>query len=227
MIGFMAINKMMAVKKWVAVTMLGLVLAGCQTTNPYTGEQQASKSTAYGIGGVLAGAAIGAIADGSKGAVKGAIIGGVTGTGYGHYLDRQEAVLREELEGTGVQVSRQGEELKLILPSNITFDSSRSDIKSSFYPILSSVAKVFDEFDQNLIEVIGYTDSTGGDRINIPLSEARAENVASYLVFQGVISERIVAFGRGSAYPVASNATAAGRAKNRRVEINLLPVLQR
>ena len=217
----------MTIKQLIAVTMLGVLLAGCQTTNPYTGEQQASKSTKYGLGGVLAGAAIGALADGSNGALKGAIIGGVAGTGYGYYLDQQEAALRAELEGTGVQVYRQGEELKLILPSKITFDSSRSDIKSSFYPILTSVAKVFEEFDQNLIEVIGYTDSTGGDRINIPLSEARAENVASYLAFQGVKRDRIMAFGRGSSYPVASNTTATGRAKNRRVEINLLPPLQR
>ncbi len=211
----------------VATLLMGALLAGCQTTNPYTGEQQASKSTKYGLGGVLAGAAIGAIADGGDGALKGAIIGGAAGAGYGHYLDRQETVLRAELQGTGVQVYRQGDELKLIMPSNITFDSSKSDIKSAFYPVLGSVSKVFKEYDRNVIEVVGYTDSTGGDKINVPLSQDRADSVANYIAFQGVSGDRIAAYGRGSADPIASNKTVEGRAKNRRVEINLLPAPQR
>lgn len=219
----------MQLRKFFAVTtlLMSALLAGCQTTNPYTGEQQASKSTKYGLGGVLAGAAIGAIADGGDGALKGALIGGAAGAGYGHYLDRQEMALRAELQGTGVQVYRQGDELKLIMPSNITFDSGRSDIKSAFYPVLGSVAKVFREYDRNLIEVVGYTDSTGGDKINLPLSRARADSVANYIAFQGVSGSRITAYGRGSLDPIASNDTATGRAQNRRVEINLRPVPQR
>ena len=208
------------------VLIMSTLLAGCQTINPYTGEQEASKSTKYGLGGVLTGAALGALVDGKDGALKGAIIGGAAGAGYGNYLDQQEAVLRAELEGTGVQVYRQGDYLKLIMPSNITFDSSRSDIKAAFYPVLSSVAKVFKEYDQNLIKVVGYTDSTGGDKINIPLSKKRADSVANFLIFQGVPAQRMYAAGRGSADPIASNSTKAGRAKNRRVEINLLPPRQ-
>ncbi|WP_257293987.1 OmpA family protein [Endozoicomonas sp. YOMI1] len=223
----MPLKKLFAVATLLTGTLIGSLLAGCQTTNPYSGEQQASKSTRYGLGGVLAGAAIGAIADGGDGALKGAIIGGAAGAGYGHYLDRQETALRAELQGTGVQVYRQGDELKLIMPSNITFDSSKSDIKSAFYPVLGSVSKVFREYDRNMIEVVGYTDSTGGDKINVPLSQGRADSVANYIAFQGVSGDRIVAYGRGSAEPVASNKTVEGRAKNRRVEINLLPVQPR
>lgn len=223
----MPLNKLFTVAALLMGTLMGSLLTGCQTTNPYTGEQQASKSTKYGLGGVLAGAAIGAIADGGDGALKGAIIGGAAGAGYGHYMDRQERVLRAELQGTGVQVYRQGDQLKLIMPSNITFDSSKSDIKSAFYPVLGSVAKVFREYDRNLIEVVGYTDSTGGDKINVPLSQDRADSVANYIAFQGVSGDRIFAYGRGSADPVASNTTVEGRAQNRRVEINLLPVQQR
>ena len=108
--------------------------------------------------------------------------------------------------------------------SNITFDSGKSDIKSAFYPVLGSVSKVFKEYDRNLIEVIGYTDSTGGDKINMPLSQDRADSVANYIAFQGVGGKRITAYGRSSSDPIASNKTVEGRAKNRRVEINILPI---
>ena len=217
----------MQFKRVCTVILIGVVLAGCQTTNPYTGEEQASKSTKYGIGGALAGAAIGAIADGGRGALTGAAIGGAAGLGYGHYTDQQEAKLRAELQGTGVQVYRRGDDLHLVMPSNITFDTSRSDIKGSFYPVLGSVSKVFREFDKNLIEVVGYTDSTGGDEINVPLSQARADSVANYIQHQGVSQTRVTSIGRGAQNPLGDNKTAEGRAQNRRVEINLRPVPQR
>ena len=210
----------------VATIFSGALLAGCQTTNPYTGQQETSKSTTYGLGGVLAGAAIGALANGKNGAIAGAVIGGAAGAGYGNYLDRQEAALRAQLQNTGVQVYRDGDQLKLIMPSNITFASNSSDINSAFYPVLGSVAKVFKEFNRNLIQVVGYTDSTGGPDINLPLSQARADSVANYLIFQGISSTRITAFGRGAQDPIASNSTPEGRAMNRRVEINLLPIPQ-
>ncbi|MGB0360538.1 MAG: OmpA family protein, partial [Endozoicomonas sp.] len=216
----------MLIKQLFVISVL-IMIAGCQTTDPYTGQQEINKSSKYGLGGVLAGAALGALADGKDGALKGAMIGGATGAGYGYYLDRQETALRQELNSTGVQVYRQGDQLSLIMPSNITFDSSRSEIKSAFYPVLGSVAKVFKEYDRNLIEIIGYTDSTGGDKINLPLSQERAKSVADYLIFQRVPATRITAFGHGSQDPIASNSNASGRAQNRRVEINLLPIAQR
>ena len=145
----------MQLKKVIAVAVMGVALAGCQTTNPYTGQEEASKTTKYGLGGVLAGAAIGALADGGEGAWKGALIGGAAGASYGHYTDQQEAKLRSQLQGTGVQVKRVGNDLTLIMPGSITFETSRSDIKSSFYHVLGSVAKVFKEYDQNIIQVPG------------------------------------------------------------------------
>ena len=217
----------MQFRKALAVAFLGLALAGCQTTNPYTGQQETSKSTKYGIGGALAGAALGALADGGDGALKGAVIGAAAGAGYGHYTDRQEAQLRQQLQGTGVQIYRQGNDLKLIMPSNITFDSSKSDIKSSFYPVLGSVAKVFNQYDKNLIEVVGYTDSTGGDKINLPLSQQRADSVSNYLKYQGVSATRMTAYGRGAMDPIGDNKVKEGRAMNRRVEINLRPAPQK
>ena len=200
-----------------------VVISGCQTTDPYTGEQQVNKTAKYGGIGALAGAVIGGIADGGEGALKGAAIGGAAGAGYGYYTDRQEAKLRQELQGTGVQVYRQGNDIQLIMPSNITFDSSQSAIKSSFYSVLGSVGKVFKEFDKNTIEVVGYTDSSGNPSINVPLSYERAKSVGDYLETQGVPAGRISIKGEGAKNPIADNKTKQGRAQNRRVEINLRP----
>lgn len=212
-----------SLRNTVPLLFVAVFMAGCQTTDPYTGEQKTQNTAKYAGLGALAGAVIGGIADGSDGALKGAAIGGAAGAGYGYYTDQQEARLRQELQGTGVQVSRQGDNIKLIMPSNITFDSSQSAVKASFYPVLGSVAKVMKEFNNNLIEVRGYTDSTGGPAINNPLSQSRAESVAKYLVAQGVPASRMSIYGMGSANSIGDNATQAGRALNRRVEIDLIP----
>ena len=213
---------MMNVKKLSALAVI-LLIAGCQTTDPYTGEQKVNKTSKYAGAGALAGAVIGGIVDGGEGALKGAAIGGAAGGGYGYYVDKQEAKLRTELQNTGVQVARQGDNLQLIMPSKITFDTSKATIKQDFRPVLDSVAKVFKEFDKNQIEIVGHTDSSGGDKINIPLSNDRAQNVAIYLQQLGVPASRIKAVGKGSSQPVGSNNTPEGKAANRRVEINLLP----
>ncbi|MAC98844.1 MULTISPECIES: OmpA family protein [Pseudomonas] len=201
-----------------------LMIAGC-TNNPYTGEEQAGKSATYGGIGALAGAAIGAATsssdDRAKGALIGAAVGGAAGGGYGYYVDKQEQRLRQELTGTGVQVIRNGDTLQLVMPGNITFASGSSDIASSFYPTLNSLVKVFKEFDQNGINIVGHTDSTGSQELNMRLSRERATSVASYLSGQGVSGARISSAGVGPSQPIASNATEAGRAQNRRVEITL------
>ena len=200
------------------------MIAGC-TNNPYTGEEQAGKSATYGGIGALAGAAIGAATsssdDRAKGALIGAAVGGAAGGGYGYYVDKQEQRLRQELTGTGVQVIRNGDTLQLVMPGNITFASGSSDIASSFYPTLNSLVKVFKEFDQNGINIVGHTDSTGSQELNMRLSRERATSVASYLSGQGVSGARISSAGVGPSQPIASNATEAGRAQNRRVEITL------
>ena len=215
-------------KKMLAVAVMGAVLAGCKSTNPYTGEEETSKSAKYGIGGALAGAAVGAIADGGEGAWKGALVGAAAGTGYGYYADKQEARLKSELAGTGVQVNRdpRDDTLTLIMPGHVTFETSKSDIKASFYPVLGSVAKIFQEFDENLIEIIGYTDSSGSDSINYPLSQSRADSVLQYLKGQGISATRMTAVGKGPQNPIGDNKTKEGKALNRRVEINLRPVPQ-
>ena len=160
----------------------------------------------------------------TKGALIGATVGGAAGAGYGYYVDQQEARLRQELSGTGVQVIRNGDNLQLVMPGNITFASNSSDVSSSFYPTLNSLVKVFKEYDKNGIDIIGHTDSTGGMDLNMRLSQERAGSVASYLTGQGVAGSRISSRGAGPNQPIASNDTQAGRAQNRRVEINLRPL---
>lgn len=210
-----------------AATAVMAVLAGC-TTNPYTGESQAGKAGIYGGIGAATGAVIGAATsskkDRAKGALIGAAVGGAAGGGYGYYVDTQEAKLRQTLQGTGVQVQRNGDDLKLIMPGNITFASNSADISSSFYPTLNSLVLVFKEFDKNGVSIVGHTDSTGSQALNQSLSQRRAQSVADYLSGNGVAAQRISAYGAGPSQPIASNATDAGRAQNRRVEINLRPL---
>ena len=217
----------MKLKVLVAAVTCVALLAGC-TNNPYTGEREAGKAGVYGGGGAAAGALIGAATSSSKdrgkGALIGAVVGGAAAAGYGYYVDRQEQRLRQELTGSGVQVERNGDNLQLVMPGNITFASSSADIASSFYPTLNSLVKVFKEFDQNGIDIVGHTDSTGALEMNMRLSQERATSVASYLTSQGVSGARISSRGVGPSQPVASNDTVEGRAQNRRVEINLRPL---
>ena len=211
----------------IAATALMALLAGC-TTNPYTGESQAGKAGIYGGIGAATGAVIGAATsskkDRTKGALIGAAVGGAAGGGYGYYVDTQEAKLRQTLQGTGVQVQRNGDDLKLIMPGNITFASNSADISSSFYPTLNSLVLVFKEFNKNGVNIVGHTDSTGSQELNQSLSQRRAQSVANYLTANGVPGQRISAYGAGPSQPIASNANEAGRAQNRRVEINLRPL---
>jgi len=199
-----------------------LLLAGC-TIDPYTGEEKVS-NTGLGAGiGAASGAAIGAIAGGGKGAAIGAAAGGLLGTGIGYYMDRQEKALRQRLEGTGVRVRRDGDNLHLIMPGNITFATDSARISGNFYPVLDSVGIVLKEFNKTSIDISGHTDSTGGFEHNQKLSEARANSVASYLVRTGVNHGRIQARGFADRYPIAPNNTAMGRSQNRRVEIMIRP----
>lgn len=208
-----------------------LALSAC-TTDPYTGQQQVSR-TAIGAG---AGAAVGALggllvgkttkADTRKSVLIGAGIGALSGGGIGLYQDRQEAKLRAQLQNTGVSVTRQGNIIVLNMPSNITFASDQSGIKPEFYSVLNSVALVLKEFNQTIVNVYGHTDSDGSDTYNQQLSEQRAVNVAQYLVNQGTDTRRYHVVGYGETSPIASNASAQGKAQNRRVEIQIAPLTQ-
>lgn len=209
-------------KKSFVSALVALTMLSACATDPYTGESKVSK-TAWGTGiGAAAGAGIGALIGGEKGALIGAGVGAASGAGVGAYMDVQASKLRQELVGTGVQVARDGQNVVLIMPGNITFDTNQYTIKPNFKPVLDSVAKVIKEYNKTLVQVTGYTDNTGTDAINNKLSAQRADSVASYLKLRGVAAGRVSYTGLGSSNPIASNATAAGREQNRRVEIVLI-----
>ena len=209
-----------------AVATLGL--GGCMTYDPYTGEEKTSSATKGSIIGALGGAAIGAAtsskSDRGKGALIGAAGGAAIGGGIGYYMDKQEAQLRRKLEGSGVRVVRNGDQIELIMPGNITFDLNQSSIKPSFTDTLESVSLVLKEFDKTIIQIEGHTDSSGSQSYNQLLSEQRAASVRDFLLNQNIAPKRTRAVGYGERYPIASNDSAAGREQNRRVELTLVPM---
>ena len=175
--------------------------------------------------GAIAGAAAGAIIDGSrKATLIGAGIGALAGGGVGLYMDKQETELRNRLQNSGVSVTRVGNDIILNMPSNITFDVNRSEIKPQFNEVLNSVAIVLNEYNQSLVDIVGHTDSDGPDGYNQELSEKRAASVSRYLVTQLVDGRRLETVGAGETQPIAPNSTAAGKAQNRRVEIKIVPL---
>lgn len=213
----------------------GLLLIGCLqgliacTTNPYTGEEEASNKAKGAAIGAAAGAVIGVLSGDDadkrrKNALIGAGVGALAGTAVGAYMDAQEAKLREQLRNSGVSVTRIGDDIVLNMPGNVTFDVNQAEVKSNFFSVLNSVALVLKEYDKTLIDVNGHTDSTGSVDYNMDLSNRRAQSVASYLGAQGVSRERIFTQGFGPHYPVADNATVEGRRLNRRVELILKPL---
>ncbi len=204
--------------------LLTLGVTAC-TTDPYTGEKQISKTALYGVIGAGTGALVGQLAGGdTKSTLIGAAAGGAIGGGYGLYRDNQEAQLRKVLQGTGVQIKRDGENTQLIMPSNVTFSSAQSEVQSSFYPVLNSVSVVLKKYNKTQIAITGHTDSVGKADYNQNLSEKRAQSVQNYLVSQGIPMSRISAYGAGAGNPIASNSSDHGREKNRRVEITLVPL---
>lgn len=212
---------------------LGLVgalsLGACTTVDPYTGETVRSNTSTGALAGAAGGALLGYLTNTNKGeegrtnALIGAGVGALAGAAVGNYMDRQQADLRRSLAGTGVTVERQGDNIVLNMPSDITFAVDQSDIQSRFYGPLDGVAQVLNQYPQTTIDIIGHADATGPDDYNQALSERRAASVADYLVHRGVLAGRLYVAGRGESDPIASNATDAGRAQNRRVEVVVRP----
>ncbi len=213
----------------VAVLVALVTLVGCTTLDPYTREEKTSNATKGAAIGAAAGVVAGLITgDDSKERKKKALIlggvGAIAGGSVGYYMDQQEMKLRQRLEGTGVSVTRIGDNITLNMPGNITFAVDSADINAGFYDVLDSVALVLNEFKKTLVEVAGHTDSTGSDQYNQSLSERRAGSVAAYLRSQRVMGDRLITVGAGETRPIASNETAAGRQQNRRVEITIVPL---
>jgi outer membrane protein OmpA-like peptidoglycan-associated protein len=206
-----------------------IVASGCQTLDPYTGEQKTSQATKGAMIGAAAGVVAGLISgddavERRQHAMICAGVGALAGGAVGNYMDRQEMELREELAGSGVSVTRVGDNITLNMPGNITFATDSANLSSDFYDVLNSVSKVLNEFNKTVIEVAGHTDSTGSDAYNQSLSERRAASVAAYLKSQKIMNERVITVGMGESRPVADNASSEGRQANRRVELTLVPL---
>jgi outer membrane protein OmpA-like peptidoglycan-associated protein len=224
-------EKQMLNRKFMVATLAALlgVVTACTTLDPYTREEKTSNATKGAAIGAAAGVAVGLISgsNSSERKKRALILGGagaLTGAGVGYYMDQQEMKLRQQLEGTGVSVTRSGDNITLNMPGNITFAIDSADISSGFYGILDSVALVLNEFNKTLVEVAGHTDSTGAEQYNQELSQRRADSVATYLRSRKVQGERLLVVGAGQSYPVATNNTPSGRQLNRRVEITIVPL---
>jgi len=216
-------------KTILALTAVAVLATGCKTLDPYTREEQTSNATKGALIGAAAGAAVGLISgddavERRQHALIGAGIGALAGGSIGYYMDRQEAELRAQLEGTGVSVTRIGDNITLNMPGNVTFATDSSDLSPAFFDVLNSVGKVLDQYEKTVVEVAGHTDSSGSHAYNQSLSERRANSVTTYLEGQGVIPQRLITVGMGETRPVADNATTAGKQANRRVEITMVPL---
>lgn len=206
-----------------------MALAACTTIDPQTGMVVRDNTRTGALAGAAGGALLGYLTNTNKGeegrtnALIGAGVGALGGAAVGQYMDRQQAELRRDLAGSGIDVQRQGDNIVLNMPSDITFAVAQSDIQAQFYPPLDQIAETLKQYPQTVIDIVGHADSTGADDYNQALSERRAASVASYLVSRGVLRDRLFAAGRGESQPIASNATEQGRAQNRRVEVVVRP----
>jgi len=211
-------------KKLLGVLTLLILVTACTSVDPYTGENKVNNSSAGALLGAAAGAAIGSLTGQDREAIlTGAAVGAAGGAGVGYYLDHQEKELRRVLQGTGVQVRKVGKSIQLVMPGDITFRTGSASIDSGFYRTLDSVAIVLNKFKKSRVSVAGHTDNVGGKTYNQNLSYNRAQAVSRYLNSRGVSAGRLHAQGFDYSRPVASNKTSTGRARNRRVEIQILP----
>lgn len=219
-----------SIKVGVVATIVVSMLAGCASYTGQTNDPNDPNRTGRGaLIGAGIGAAVGLLAGKNaknrrEKAMIGAGIGALAGAGIGVYQDRQEAELRRQTAGTGVQVQRDGDVIKLNLPDGVTFDFNRTEVKPQFYPALNNIAHTISQYNQTIVEINGHTDNVGSVAANQKISEQRAQSVANYFAAQGVQSVRMETHGYNFQYPVADNNTDAGRAANRRVEIRLVPL---
>jgi outer membrane protein OmpA-like peptidoglycan-associated protein len=215
---------MIAHKSTIFAAIAVFAVTGCTTIDPNSGQQVPNKAATGAILGALGGAAVGTAAGGDdrRNAVIGAGIGALSGAAIGNYMDRQERDLRAKMAGTGVTVERVSEnEIALVMPSDITFDVDRAEVKPEFRSVINSLGEALKSQPSTTIDIIGHADSSGADAYNQALSERRAQSVSYWLQDQGVQAPRLVAFGRGEMQPIASNDTEQGRARNRRVEVKV------
>ncbi len=213
-------------KKLIALGMAFVFAAACTTIDPATGTASRTNARTGALTGAVIGGLLGCATNTDEcgeNALIGAAVGGAVGAGAGEYMRRQQVELQEQLSGTGVGIQREGDNIRLIMPGDVTFSTAQATIDPSFYAVLNDVAQVFMNFPATRVNITGHADSVGDEQYNMNLSLQRATSVGNYLVSRGVAAQRVFAYGAGETQPVASNDTDGGRAQNRRVEILLIP----
>lgn len=215
----MNIRKTTKLHKTLFATIVSATLLGACANSPSNTQKGA------GIGAVVGAIAGKATGDNDKSRyVWGAALGALAGTAIGNYMDKQEQELKKELSDTGVEVVREGDNIRLVIPGSITFATDSAAISSDFYPVLSDVATVLAKYDKTKLSIEGHTDNVGNSEYNETLSLARANSVAKYLASSQVASERLRTIGHGESQPVADNSSAESRRLNRRVELSVIPI---
>jgi outer membrane protein OmpA-like peptidoglycan-associated protein len=212
--------------KLLAVALSFMFVAGCTSIDPATGQASRTNARTGALTGAVIGGLIGCATNNDEcleNAAIGAAVGGAAGAGVGEMMRRQQLALQEELSGTGVGIQREGDNIRLIMPGDVTFSTASTDIDPSFGPVLNDVAAVFVMYPGTRVEITGHADSRGDEQYNLQLSHGRALSVGNHLISRGVAASRIFAYGAGEAQPVSTNDTEVGRARNRRVEILLIP----
>lgn len=207
---------------------LSLLTVSACVTDPNTGERKASRTAIGAGGGALLGMLLGGVIGGKTGRIVGAGIGGVAGGVAGYQMDKQIKELKETTAGSGVDVTPTdgGKAILVNLPDGVTFDVDSTAVKPQFRATLDQISQNLQQYPNSLIDVYGHTDSTGSEAYNQTLSESRARAVGNYLSMRGVSAARVRTMGFGETQPVASNETDDGRARNRRVEIKIVPITQ-
>jgi len=207
---------------------LSLLTATACVTDPNTGERKASRTAIGAGGGALAGFLVGSIIGGSTARIVGAGIGGIAGAAIGSTMDKQIRELKQSTAGSGVDITEtdDGQAILVNLPDGVTFDVDSSTLKPQFRMTLDEITNSLKQYPNSLVDVYGHTDSTGSEQYNQALSERRASTVANYLIMNGVSGARVRSKGFGETMPIASNDTAEGRSRNRRVEIKIVPISQ-
>jgi len=207
-------------KRIILITLVSASLVACQNVS--------NRTLGTTAGGAVVGAGLGTLAGGDdkRNAAIGAAVGALAGAAVGAYMDEQERKLREATAGTGIEVARQGDNIALNMPSDITFPVNSAEVQPGFRPTLNDVAGTLIEYPKTSVDIIGHASADGPEDYNQQLSERRASAVQSYLVAQGMRAVRVQSYGFGESQPIASNDTEAGRAANRRVEILLTPIVK-
>lgn len=213
-------------KRIATASLAALMAVSCTSIDPATGQASRTNARTGALTGAVIGGLLGCASNTgecTENAAIGAVAGAAIGGGIGEYMRRQQLALQEELSGTGVGIQREGDNIRLIMPGDVTFSTASSEIDPSFFAVLNDVSAVFVEYPATRVEITGHADSRGDEQYNLELSHQRALSVGNYLISRGVSGNRVYAYGAGESQPVATNETEVGRARNRRVEILLIP----